>query len=142
MKIRKAKPEDLDFLVKLLKDNDLCYEDIASKIGCMFLGHAGDGIVGIGGVEIYEDNGLLRSLVIQNQFRSMGLGKELCSELIEYARKQGVKELYLLTLTAADFFEKLGFIRTDRQKVPETISRTTEFTSLCPVTAACMVKKI
>jgi hypothetical protein len=50
MKIRKAKPEDLDFIVKLLKDNDLCYEDIASKIVRMFLGHAGDGIIGIGGI--------------------------------------------------------------------------------------------
>lgn len=142
MKIRKAKPEDLDFIVKLLKDNDLCYEDITSKIDCIFLGHTGDGIIGIGGVEIYEEHGLLRSLVIQKPYRSKGLGKELCSKLIEYARKQGVKELYLLTLTAADFFEKLGFIRIDRQNVPEPISRTTEFTSLCPVTAACMVKKI
>ncbi len=141
MKIEKAKPEDLDFIVKLLKDNDLSHEDIASKVDCLFLGHTGDGIIGIGGVEIYEDNGLLRSLVIKKPFRSKGWGKELCSNLIEYARIQGVKELYLLTLTAADFFEKLGFIRIDRETAPSPLQQTIEFMSLCPVTAVCMMKK-
>lgn len=99
-------------------------------------------MVGIGAVEFCGDYGLLRSLVIEEPFRGKGYGKELCSQLMEYARTNGVKELYLLILTAADFFEKLGFERINRQTAPEPISQTTEFMSLCPVSAVCMMKKI
>jgi len=142
MKIKKAVSEDLNLIEKLLKENDLPYEDIGSKIDCIFKAYTSSGMVGIGGVQIYGKYGLLRSLVIEESFRGKGYGKEFYSKLMDYARMQGVKELYLLTLTAADFFEKFGFERINRQTVPESISQTTEFMSLCPVTAVCMMKKI
>ena len=34
---------------------------------------------------------------------------------------------YLLTMTAADFFQKIGYEVTQRDKVPESIKKTEEF---------------
>jgi amino-acid N-acetyltransferase len=62
--------------------------------------------------------------------------------IFSYAHELGVKELYLLTTTAEKFFPKLGFDSIDRDNVPTPIQATEEFSSICPSTAVCMVKKL
>jgi amino-acid N-acetyltransferase len=98
--------------------------------------------VGIGGVEIYGVVGLLRSVVIEEQFRRRGLGKALVYRIIESAKRRGVRELYLLTTTAEDFFGRMGFIKTKRGAAPTVIQNTTEFRELCEATSILMRKKI
>jgi amino-acid N-acetyltransferase len=51
-----------------------------------------------------------------------------------------VETLYLLTTTAAPFFERYGYGAVAREEVPRPIRDTTEFTDLCPASATCMVK--
>ncbi len=139
--LRNARKEDLSLIVELLKNGNLPYEDIPSKLDCMFIVYS-EKIVGIGGIEIYGKYGLLRSVVIKEEFRGKGYGMKLCMKLIEKARQRGVRELYLLTTTAERFFRKLGFNVAERERVPEVIQKTDEFSSLCPSTALCMMKRI
>ena len=140
--LRKATRADLPLIEKLLMSNNLPYEDIRSKIDSLFIGYAGSKVAGMGGVEIYRNYGLLRSVVIERSIRGKGYGEALCIKLIEYARLKGVTEIYLLTTTADGFFEKIGFERFDRNMAPAVIQNTTEFKNLCPSSAVCMRMKI
>ena len=58
------------------------------------------------------------------------------------AQSQGAKEMYLLTTTAVRFFERLGFVRVEREAAPVTIQRTQEFATLCPSSSTVMMKQL
>lgn len=97
---------------------------------------------GVVGVELYGDVALLRSLAVEESTRGKGCGKHLVQEVERYAGRSGVRRLYLLTTTAERFFASLGYARVDRDSVPGAIRGTTEFSTLCPDTAAVMAKDL
>jgi amino-acid N-acetyltransferase len=70
------------------------------------------------------------------------LGRRLVERTIARAREQGIRRLFLLTTTAADYFPRLGFARIDRADVPAEVAATVEFTSACPASAIAMSKSI
>jgi amino-acid N-acetyltransferase len=142
MQIRKATRRDLATIQHILRENDLCFKDIPQIIDMIFMAHNSSDLVGIGGVERRGDFGLLRSLAIQPSFRGKGYGKELCNKIVEQAKLQGIKELYLLTTTAQTFFEGLGFRKIERERAPKAIRDTREFKELCPVSSVCMHMRI
>jgi mannose-6-phosphate isomerase-like protein (cupin superfamily) len=55
---------------------------------------------------------------------------------------RGVRDVYLLTTTAARFFERAGFATIPRDQAPLAICQTTEFRSLCPASATFMGKGV
>nr|MDO8098682.1 arsenic resistance N-acetyltransferase ArsN2 [Candidatus Njordarchaeota archaeon] len=142
IRLRKATRRDLQLIEKLLKENNLPFEDIPAKIDSLFIATLNSRSIGIGGVEVYGERGLLRSLLIDKPFRGKGYGKALCGKLIQLAKSKGVEELYLLTTTADGFFKKIGFEKIKRDCSPAAIQNTTEFKELCPVSSTCMRKKI
>lgn len=85
---------------------------------------------------------LLRSLVTLPAFRGRGVGRAMVEELAARAAAQGVTELYLLTTTAAPFFETVGFEPVARSDVPAAIAGTREFTSLCPASAVTLRRRL
>jgi len=97
-------------------------------------------IAGVVGIEIHGSVGLLRSLAVQEKSRKGGLGSQLVRKAEECAVSRNLKALYLLTLTAADFFAKRGYRKLERTAAPPEVQKTTEFQNLCPVSAICMVK--
>jgi amino-acid N-acetyltransferase len=137
-----AEPADQQAIQLLLKQSDLPYEDIAAHLANFIAAKAGDSIIGVNGIEIYGQDGLLRSLAVEPAFRGKGISRELNARILEYARQKGVKKLYLLTLTAENYSAKLGFRKIERASLPESIQATAEFKSLCPQTAVCMLKVI
>jgi amino-acid N-acetyltransferase len=98
------------------------------------------GVVGIVGLEVFGEIALIRSLVVSEERQGRGLGKRLVSAAQEMAAELKVRDIYLLTTTAAEFFEYLGYRQIDRELAPVAISSTKEFSSLCPSTAVFMVK--
>lgn len=92
------------------------------------------------GLERFGDCGLLRSLAVQPQLRNAGLGGELVDALECQSRGAGVRAVYLLTTTAADFFTRRGYTVVARAQAPEVIQATREFSSLCPSQAVCLRK--
>lgn len=135
---KKAESSDLDFIKSILNSYELPYEDLETSKVELFLSYKNSAFVGIIGLEIFEDVGLLRSMTIDENFRNKGYGKKVCQKLLDYSVNIGIKELYLLTCTAKDFFKKIGFEIISRDAVPDSIKSTTEFSELCPCSAICM----
>jgi len=95
-------------------------------------------LVGSGGLEFYGDKALLRSLAVSQTMRSQSLGKQIVEDLTQQVKAKGIKEIYLLTLTAYYFFLKFGFSEVPRDAVPEEIKSSTEFSQVCPTSARVM----
>ena len=97
---------------------------------------------GVVGLELHGDDALLRSLAVDPQTRGRGCAKALVARAESHAREQGARRVYLLTTTAADFFAHLGYKRIDRDRAPESIRATGEFSTLCPVSSVLMTKEL
>jgi amino-acid N-acetyltransferase len=95
-------------------------------------------IAGVAGLELYGDQGLLRSVAVADGMHNRGYGAALASYVIGEARKSRVQDLFLLTTTAPEFFKKLGFKEESREKVVGGIGDSVEFKSACPKTAILM----
>ena len=101
--------------------------------------HAPTGLVGL---ELFESQALLRSLVVSGAARSRGLGSALLAQAEEHARTAGVREIYLLTTTAEEFFKRRGFSTAAREDAPPAIRQSREFAGLCPASSAFMIKRL
>lgn len=98
--------------------------------------------VGCIGIERYDGAGLLRSAAIQERHRGNGYGRAAVQALEAAARNAGIETLYLLTTTTAPFFANLGYAEIAREAVPEQVRSSTEFTDLCPETAAVLYRAL
>lgn len=74
--------------------------------------------------------------------KRLGHGGLLVAHAEAAARRHGVKRLHLLTTTVADFFRVRGYRDADRAAAPEPIRSTAQFSTLCPGSAAYLVKEI
>lgn len=136
--LKRVNNKDLSLIEEILKGNDLVYEDIKDKNIELFSAFKEGVFVGIIGLEWFEHLGLLRSLAVLEEHRNKGYGKEICDSLLNYAKDKRIKEIYLLTVTARKFFEKIGFNLVERKYVPDEIKNTAEFLYFCPSSATCM----
>jgi len=96
-------------------------------------------IIGCVGLEIYQKNALLRSLAVHPTKQKIGLGNALTDAVIEYAKKQGMQNLFLRTDTAEHFFVKKGFHVISLNEIPDSIKQSVEFdSSVCSESATNM----
>jgi amino-acid N-acetyltransferase len=56
--------------------------------------------------------------------------------------KLGIKNIFLLTETAEDYFLKKGYEFLPREQAPESIRQSSEFRHACPASAILMQKEI
>lgn len=127
----------------LLSDSDLSHEDLSPGSMRDFVGLRGeDGLQAVAGLELHGSEALLRSVATTPAARGTGLGKKVTAAAEARARRAGVARLWLLTETAEGFFARLGWARAARDEAPPSIRETTQFTSLCPASAALMVKRL
>ncbi len=130
---------DIAQLEKLLRGSDLPVQDCAEQAQ-NFYGIFDEGdLIAAGGLEPALNYALLRSVVVHEQYRGLGLGRNISEYLIRLAQSGGKAAVYLLTETAEGYFENLGFTRVARAEVPTPITETLQFTSLCSVSASCLV---
>jgi amino-acid N-acetyltransferase len=126
----------------LLEANGLPTADLEhSRI--RFLGyHDEKGLVGVVGLELLGEVGLLRSLAVRQDQRGSGLGTSLVREAEAIALEHSISELFLLTTTAEPFFAVRGYLRRMREGAPSAVQETSEFRSICPSSAAFMGKTL
>ncbi|MDR3374043.1 MAG: arsenic resistance N-acetyltransferase ArsN2 [Ancalomicrobiaceae bacterium] len=99
-------------------------------------------LVGYAGYELYGADVLLRSLVVPAEVRGTGIGKAIVARLCRRAFDAGARRAWLMTTTAADFFEAIGFKRVERSGAPEAILDTRQAKDLCPASAVVLSRPI
>lgn len=139
-----AHESDLPAIRQLLRDNGLPCDDLEAVHLHRFqiATDPADGLVACVGLEIHGDVALLRSLAVAAPHRRHGLGDDAVIAAECLASSLGVRRIYLLTMTAANFFDARGYRRHERASAPPALQRTTEFSTLCPASAACMAKNL
>lgn len=137
--IRDAKQEDLYDIVRLLSDARLPIDDVERHLGQFFIAEDGAEVVGVGGFELCGERALLlRSFAVAPDYRGQGVATGIYERICEQAEEAGVSELYLLTNTARDYFDRLGFAAIARETAPDGVRQTGQFTRLCPASAVLM----
>lgn len=101
-----------------------------------------DNAIGWGGIEVYGNQGALRTIYIKEEMRGKGAGLLLVQALIEEAREMNLKKLWLLTPKEEKFFQKLGFVYAIRSEAPKDIQNCEEFTWVKNTGSHCMNKTI
>ena len=122
----------------LLQGNDLPFDDCDLHIENFIGVFDQQSLVGMGGIEVHGDLGLLRSVAIDETARGQGLGSAIVNYLHEQARSKGLRYLYLLTETAEAYFLAKGYEYQAREDLPAEIKSTEQFQSLCPASAQAM----
>lgn len=139
---RQATDLDLKDIISLLDNNKLPSNDCNEHIKNFIVIENNNEIIGAGGLEVYDDIGLVRSIVVDQQYRSNGIAKKLYKLIEAQAYQFNIKSLYLLTETAIEYFNKLGFEIKQRSEIPITIIQTKQLKELCPASATVMYREI
>ncbi len=120
-----------DALAVALSKAGLPTEDVRDK-GPLFwrYNNSEDLPAGFGGMEIYDDIALLRSIVVLPVVRQHGFGDAIVAALENEARAKGCKSIWLFTTTARRYFERLGYSMRSFDDVPEPVMASRQF-KLC-----------
>ena len=138
-----ARPHDLRGALDLLGRSELTEQDVAERWGHYFVVREDDGrVVGVAGLEIHGEDGLLRSVAVDPDYRGQGLAASLVEAAIERAKRVELRSVYLLTTTARDYFARRGFADCPREEAPVAIRESWEFRTGCPSTAAFMKRPV
>ena len=144
MKLRAegAQPHDLPVVLDLLRRADLPTEGVAEHFRNFVVVRDDACVVGAAGLEVYSEDGLLRSVVVEPASRGSGLGSLLVDGACELARRSELRALYLLTTTAREYFAGHGFADCPRDDAPLGIRESWEFRTGCPSSAAFMTRSL
>ena len=140
--IQKAGEKDFETVCKLLLQENLPIADLNPLLENFFIAVEDNKITGVIGMDRYGKDGLLRSAIVQKQYRNKGIAAALVARLFDEAAKQGVSTLYLITDTAAAYFEKKGFNKITKAEVSPAVLESKEFNGLCPASSIIMVQKL
>lgn len=133
-----ATADDVDAIKALLIASDLPTAGVDEHWKTFLVARDGATIVGCGGAEAYQFAALLRSIAVKPEYQSHGLGRRLVRQLLDRLASRGLREFYLLTTTAEEYFKKRGFKTIDRDEVHPQLLESREFQDACPSTATCM----
>lgn len=141
--IRSAQASDLVKAKNLLSEHNLPVEGLENYFGESYcVVEQNNKIIGIGGVEIYDKVGLLRSVAVSPAVQGHSIGKIIVDNRVAYAKQKGVKTAYLLTTSADKYFQRSGFEYENKSNAPESIKNSVEFLSACPESAVFMKLEI
>jgi amino-acid N-acetyltransferase len=136
--IAPASAEDLEPIKALLTASGLPTAGVDEHWKTFIVARDGKTLVGCGGAEAYQVVALIRSVAVDEKYRSTGLGRRLVRQLLDRLASRGLREFYLLTTTAEEYFKKRGFKPVDRDEVHPQLMASREFQDACPDTAVAM----
>jgi len=121
-----------------LKAAGLPHQDLNFEKNILIGYYEDDKLIGTGALEIYGPYALLRSLAVIDAVQGRSLGSRITNELIDEAKKNNIKAIYLLTESARLFFKRKGFQDIPRESAPKEVKVSSEFSEVCPDSAVCM----
>lgn len=145
IEIRPAEAESLALVRDVLRQCDLPHADLTeAHMADFVLAFEADCLVGVAGVERAGDHGLLRSVAVLPQQRSMGVARRLVAACEAHAVTIGLQALVLIAADqhAAQYFAHLGYAMATRDELPHALLALPEFTHLCPKSMPCLRKAL
>ena len=139
---KKAGAQEYKQVYQLLQEENLPVVDLNPVLENFFVAMDNNILAGVIGMDRYGNNGLLRSAVVQKDYRNSGIAGSLVNQLFNCAKEQGVTTLYLITNTAVEYFKRKGFVTTTRDSVPDSVLQSKEFNGLCPASAVIMTLQL
>jgi arsenate reductase len=132
-----------DGLAAALRKANLPADDVTAPATLFWRFSTDDDVpAGFGGLEVYGADALMRSIVTLPPLRGRGIGTAIIAALEVEARLAKCRSVYVLTTTAQRLFENLGYEKLDRSQAPAAIRETKQFSSLCPDSAALLLKRL
>ncbi|HEY3335849.1 MAG TPA: GNAT family N-acetyltransferase [Candidatus Limnocylindrales bacterium] len=142
MRIERARPADVPAVEALLSAAGLPVEGAAQALSAGVVARDGDTVVAAAAAERYGTAGLLRSVVVAPERRGTGIGRGIVAAAESLARDEGIRDLYLLTETAVDWFPRLGYLPVDRSVAAAIVGESIEFTTVCRDTGVPMRRRL
>lgn len=101
-------PKSLSALYESIRNFSVAVDENDNLIGCC------------ASAVCWEDMAEIKSLAVKEEYKHQGIGKKLVEKGIEELKELGVTKVFTLTYSVA-FFEKIGFVLTDKKKLPQKI---------------------
>ncbi len=99
----------------ILPRND---DEIATNIRSYTIAKLDDKLVGFGALHFHTDRlGEVRSLIVSQDVRGRGIGKNIVKKNIQSAKEFGAEQIFTLTYKK-EFFESLGFREIPKEELP------------------------
>lgn len=137
--IRPARADDLGAVQQLVIAAGLPADGIDDHFGDGYaIAESAGGAIGVEGIEVHGADGLLRSAAVDPAWRGAGVGDALTRDRLRWAASRGLREVWLLTTSAADYFPRFGFERVERAAAPPLIRQSRQFSETCGATAVAM----
>jgi amino-acid N-acetyltransferase len=137
-RVRPAAGGDRPAVIALLEAASLPTAGVPTTLERFLVAEEHGRVVGVIGLEHYEDGALLRSAAVHPGGRGAGTGAALVRGVLDAARASGITDVYLLTTTAERWFPRFGFARIARADVPAGVRSSVEFREACPASAVVM----
>ena len=141
-RIENATNQQRKLILSLLESEGLPVKDLPDSLNNFLVSLNGPNIIGVIGLERYDNYGLLRSLVVDKNYRNKDIAAALVSKLEKLADSLELDSIFLLTETAPKYFERKGYNRIERTEVPKPVQASSEFSATCPVSAIVMKKSM
>ena len=142
VRIRRAQQGDREAVRKLLQAYELPVDGLDECWGSAFVAYIDSAMAGCAALELHGPDAVLRSVAVDSAHRGRGIGEALVRRALDTAQSNDVRDVYLLTETASDFFPRFGFRETPREQAPPAILESIEYSSLCPASATSMVRRV
>jgi len=123
-KIYKAVLEDLSAIRLFLLENSLRPSVSISQRSIYLYIKENATIIATIGAEINHPCALIRAAGVREDYRNAGLGKHLFESLERELALLEIRELYLFSRQAPDFWSKMGFSRCEVQEIMQHLSDT------------------
>ncbi|KUK37504.1 MAG: GCN5-related N-acetyltransferase [Thermodesulfobacterium commune] len=123
--IRKAKLSDVKYIYKLILHFSKTGEVISRPLSELyehvrdfFVYQDKDLVVAACALQIcWEDLAEIRSLVVSEEYQNKGIGLALVKACLQEAKELEIPRVFVLTRVPV-FFEKVGFVRTNKSELP------------------------
>jgi amino-acid N-acetyltransferase len=129
---------DLPAVLALLEENGLPAIGVQENIAGFIVARSNGAVIASAAIESYGASGLLRSLAVAGAHRRQGIATALVRRTLQKAVHERLEVLYLLTTSAAKYFERFGFVACARDEAPRPIRDSWEFRTGCPASAVLM----
>lgn len=136
---RRAMPREFARINELLAQASLPALPSDTSPSNVFVATGNDAVIGAIALEVEARLGLLRSLVVDPKHERAGVANRLMQAVLSRVNELGLREVYMLTESAAEFFEPHGFKPIARDRVPTEIEKLREFREQCSEEAVVML---